>query len=688
MLDLNKLKLINKIFIITLSLIIFYTIIITWTEIKYSNLQINNIKQEMPNKITNTWKQLVQNTSILYMGSATVIADIPLVSNAYLMENRKILEQLTDKIQRDLYKRQDYPIQIHFHETKTTSNPKSFLKLWDKENFGEDLSYRNIISYAYNRMTSIGGIDKDKKTLIITGISPIKFGDKLVGSVEIFSDIQFIINELSKITNSNILLYLNDKSKESQQNNFVLTAKSFNQETKTKLGEVEVNKDTEDQIINVIDKKLLITGSAEQITKIYDNNLLIYTPISDFDNQNIGTLVSQIDITKINETANKNILQAILKAIIITSIICILIYFLILKNIKQPLDNLTNRMQELGTKELDLIKTIDIPTVYCSKLTNCNQKNCIAYNIGGHCWTICGSFSDDKNCNIMNTKGINCISCDIFKNYSTTELDKITLFLNIFTARIKKILKKVIEEIRNSTTHISTIYNISNNNLNINKDDFIVIENKLDNVNEKLKSLSNSLEEINNQWNKIQVQSSSDTSLIKNKCSLSFNSIDATITNILSNTNNFIIIANTFEELLNKMLEQNRQTNSNDNNLKTQITQNLTNIKTLSEYINNDIRKHTALIIKNKELFNQILKNHQDMIDELQKNVEALKNSIKILTTITDDINTIKLQNILTKNTIQKIEDNVNKIHHNAIKSQKAIMNIKNGINLFKIDTL
>lgn len=682
MLNFNKLKLVNKIFIITLSLIIFFSIVITWNEIKYTNAQIDKMKQEMPNKIINTWQQLIQNTSILYMASATVIADIPLVSNAYLMENRKILEQLTNTIQNDIYKRQAYPIYIHFHEIRSSSTPKSFLKLWDKENFGEDLSHRNIISYSYNRMTSIGGIDKEKNSLIITGISPIKFGDKAVGSVEVFSDIQFITNELSKITNANILLYLKD---EAQKNNFILIAKNLLLKDKLNTH----NKEIEEQALNIVDKSLLLQGSMEQIIKIHDNTLLLYTPLIDFQNQNVGTLVSQIDITEINDTANKNILQTILKSLIITSIICILIYLLIQKNIQQPLANLTNRIQELSTKELDLIKTIEIPQIYCAEITNCNQQNCTAYKHGGHCWMVCGSFSDNKNCNIMNTKRISCITCDIFKRYSGTELDKITTFLNIFTIRIKKILKKMISEIKDLTINISTIYNISNQSLNIKNDEHAIIGNKLNNVGERLKLICNNLEEINNQWNKLITQNSTNNSLIKNDYDLVLNSIDKTMNNISSNINNFASIANTFEELINKIVKQNGQTSSPDIfQTKEQMTQNLINIKTLSEDINIDIRKHINLMIKNGEFFNKMLKNDKDMLEELQKNMEELQKNIKLLIAITDDINTIKLQNTLTISTIEKMENNISKIHYATIKSQETIANIKNSLGIFKIDTL
>lgn len=680
---LSNIKLTHKILGMMLFLVLFYSFIIAWQEIKYINLQLNNMKQEMPDKINTLWQQLIKNTGMLYQASSTVIADIPLISNAYLMENRKILEQLVNKIQYDLFKRQDYPINIHFH--KINPNPTSFLKLWDKENFGEDLSYRNAISYLINRQTSISGIDIDKDKLIITGISPIKFGDQLVGSVEIFSDIQLITNELSNLLNANILIYLNKNQKDKQQN-FKLISKSYYKSNNINTNIEEVEK----KILNTIDNEYLIKSNLNQIIQSQDDNLILYMPIFDFNNQNIGTLVAQVDITQINKEFYWNITQIILKGLIITSIILVCFYLLIQKNISQPLADLTNRIQELSIKELDLIKTIDTNYIRCSELTTCNRKDCIAYNYGGHCWTICGSFSKEKDCKIMNIQKIDCLQCHIFKENIKTELNQIIIFLNIFTLKIRSILKEIDIEIKGLTNNLALVNEFSKPSFDINLKNNIDIPEKLDYIIQNTNIITNNIDEIYNNWNKLQLNISSNYSSIKNNYNQLLNSTDKTLDNILTDINNMMEYFNIIEKQLNEIntakgeLKNNNDTN-NKIDIKMQITQSLIQIKTLAEYLKKDITKYVDITAKNKEIFNQLITINNTFITELNNIAMIYQNHSKTLSNIVNNINSIKLESSLIIKTLQKFDNNMHKIHSYITQSQEVSMAIRKILTTFKL---
>ncbi len=300
-----------------------------------------NIKLE--NKITNSYQIGVTN--------ATAISQNKEIKNAIINNNKEktyeILHNLS-KYYKEYSKSKNPKIHIH------TADVKSFLRSWDKEHNGDDLSdFRHTINQVKETKKPVLGIEVGWADLVIRAIVPIIDGKNYLGSVEFiqdFSSIQDALNNEDKYLLSLIdtKLLKNKPKKENIIDEYALVQQNYNKEIFKIFKKIDFH-------------KLLAIGFIE-------NNGYFYSikPIVGFNDSFIGYYIIAQEYSNVQKIVSQSkeiaymfiILMAFMALVIVVAI-NLTIKKLIINNLTKVTDGLTSFFKFLN-KQSDDIKRIDI----------------------------------------------------------------------------------------------------------------------------------------------------------------------------------------------------------------------------------------------------------------------------------------------------------------------------------------
>ncbi len=109
-----------------------------------------------------------------------------------------------------------------------------------------------------------------------------------------------------------------------------------------------------------------------------------------------------------------------------------------------PLRLLISELKEMAQGETDLRRQLSLRNINCSKITNCNQRDCPAYGKETHCWYEAGSYAAEVRCpKILNGELERCDQCLVYKLANRTEVEEVATFINAFVKRMRHLIARL-----------------------------------------------------------------------------------------------------------------------------------------------------------------------------------------------------------------------------------------------------
>lgn len=240
-------------------------------------------------------------------------------------------------------------VKIHVH----TKDAKSFLRVWNPEKNGDDLSgFRHTINHVIQTKKPLSAIEVGRAGLTFRGLSPVFDDEKnYLGSIEFMMGFSSIGNGAEKSLGAKAIVMMNQnqlkvakKLKDNQKiDNFIVAQKDPNSILlKDMLASKNLFK--EDRIVA---EKFLITKIA---LKDFKDNVVGYMVIG----KSLEIVQGVIDNAK--DTTTNQLLIMILSDLIIL----IILTWIVSIAVKKPLKNMINTTKELASGEADLTKRLDI----------------------------------------------------------------------------------------------------------------------------------------------------------------------------------------------------------------------------------------------------------------------------------------------------------------------------------------
>jgi len=246
-----------------------------------------------------------------------------------LDENNRELAIGTLKSIGDIYKSETSfkNVKIHIHD----KDLKSFLRNWNVEKFGDDLSsFRHTLNSVKTDKKSMAAIEVGRNGLTIRGLTPIIKDGKYIGSLEFMQAFESVINQFVS-QKENLLVLMDDKLL-----NIADLADTKNRVSNYILSQKTINDDFLKSAKKIDSKKLLEHGYL-----LDDKYFYTYSDIKDFKGNSIGIYLLGKDKTSVEKAINgaSSIINSALALVaILITIITIAILITIRKIVLNPLD--------------------------------------------------------------------------------------------------------------------------------------------------------------------------------------------------------------------------------------------------------------------------------------------------------------------------------------------------------------
>ncbi len=294
------------------------------------------------NEAFETLNKLIKQEEINEKFLALMIANMPEVQASMYAQNRQALLQAILPVMKRLKTQVHEDFFLHFH----TSDGHSFLRTWNPQKFGDDLSYRLMVREVKNTHHLVSGLEVGKGGIAVRTIAPIFFDKDYVGSVEVSLPLEGILKMAKGEDESYGLLlkpqvysYQAQKANLGQVGNLVLVSTVGSLERKPL-------------------KKLLAQGFYGGVM-VEGYRALGLRPLKDYKGQDIGFLAMQHDIGSdvlFIEASVRRSALIILGAFLLT----VLVATAIGSELRTYLLRATQRMQDIAQGEGDLTKTLDV----------------------------------------------------------------------------------------------------------------------------------------------------------------------------------------------------------------------------------------------------------------------------------------------------------------------------------------
>lgn len=246
-----------------------------------------------------------------------------------LDENNRELAINTLKSIGDIYKSETSfkNVKIHLHD----KDLKSFLRNWEVEKFGDDLSsYRHTLNSVKADKKSMAAIEVGRNGLTIRGLTPIIKEGKYIGSLEFMQAFESVINQFV-LQKENLLVLMDDKLL-----NIADLADTKNRVSNYILSQKTINDDFLKSAQKIDSKKLMEKGYVSD-----DKYFYTYSDIKDFKGNSIGIYLlgkDKASVEKAIDGASSIINSALALVVILIIIITIAILITIRKIVLNPLD--------------------------------------------------------------------------------------------------------------------------------------------------------------------------------------------------------------------------------------------------------------------------------------------------------------------------------------------------------------
>jgi signal transduction histidine kinase/DNA-binding response OmpR family regulator len=300
---------------------------------------------------------------------------------------------------------------IHIH----TKDVKSFLRSWDKDHNGDDLSgFRYTINTVKKTQKPVLGIEVGWADLVIRAIVPIMQGDEYLGSLEVIQDFSNVIDNFENedkylFTLIDTKLLKNQPDVNNVISGYAMMQGKYNQEFFATLRGVNF-------------KKLVEEGSL-----ISEDKFFALKPIIGFNDSFIGYYVVGMEyknvlniVSKSHQVAYTFLGLMVFMAFVIVLVTNITIKKLITNNVIKVSDGLTSFFNFLNKKS-DSIEKIDIDTK--------DEIGQMAYEINSNITFIKNLLNEEKKENWIKD-GLSGLSKELAKNTDLVNLsNNVTRFV-------------------------------------------------------------------------------------------------------------------------------------------------------------------------------------------------------------------------------------------------------------------
>lgn len=292
--------------------------------------------------------------------AATLCSSLDFVHEAYqqyyetqdLMTSSKILEEKANEIHAAYQRNLGITPKIHFVIPPNIS----FIRCWTDKRGDKLDSFRQTITKVVQTKKPVTGIEAGRTGLVIRGISPIfSPSGEMYGIVEIIFDLKEFMKvsksseteEFALFMNSDILdvatIYGNNNTSNPEIGNFILVDQTSEKFQNDKILESYINEGFE---------HLTIFESGDYV--------LAFFPITNFNDENEGVGVYQLDISKANQNLRSQNTSLLLIGLLFTLIAIAAILVLIRNLVTNPVKYALETTQKIADGDLNV--KIDVKT--------------------------------------------------------------------------------------------------------------------------------------------------------------------------------------------------------------------------------------------------------------------------------------------------------------------------------------
>ncbi len=318
----------------------------SWVSLK--NIE-QNIYADMHQSLSVYLNNQLSSKESVGLTNAITIASNSAVRDALRHNDRESAIAIIDTLVQNLKDNTAYNnVKIHIH----TADVKSFLRHWNKEKFGDDLSsFRETIKQVKANKKPLVAVEIGKAGMVLRGIAPVMDGDEYLGSVEFIQGFNSIVKAAKKEMGASIL-FLMDRSQ-------LAIADGLSQAPSVGLGVLSQKEEVSDmQLLN--DFK-----SVEHVSDVFQSEHYFnyIQPIKDFEGKQIGEVI----IAKPLESVKRAIQDAksgMIMQILIMAFIDIVIIFALMIILRfavgKPMQEFEAKIERIAEGDGDLTQRVNV----------------------------------------------------------------------------------------------------------------------------------------------------------------------------------------------------------------------------------------------------------------------------------------------------------------------------------------
>ena len=292
--------------------------------------------EKIASVLQNSIKQYMDEKFSIGLTNAISISSNGDIKRALLQNDREIAINSLKSLAK-MYKRSTpfRNIKIHLH----TADVKSFVRLWNTQKYGDDLSpFRHTINALKRNKKALVAVEIGKFGLGIRGLAPVMNKKEYLGSVEFIQGFNSIIQSLKK-DNASLLILLNKELSKSVSKDDVSIQNYIVSQNKAMI-ESDFQSAVKDINFSELKKKGYLLHNGYFVTS---------TIINDFQSKHVGIYLIGKKIELINSHINssKDMVNTFLLLIMVSMIITLIILSVgINKMIFNPLYEFRNGILE------------------------------------------------------------------------------------------------------------------------------------------------------------------------------------------------------------------------------------------------------------------------------------------------------------------------------------------------------
>ena len=311
----------------------------------------NNVYTKEKHSLESTYKELMRAKRDIGLTNAINISKNYSVVRALLENDREIAIEGLKNLSAEFKEYTNYKnIKVHIHD----ANIHSFLRAWNPDKYGDDLSsFRHTIIAVKRDKKPIVAIELGRAGLVLRGLAPVMVDGKYLGSVEFMQGLNSIVKSARNNHGYDVVILM--------KNEFLSIASKLKDAPKIANYTLAVKQ----KVINpdfLQDLKNIKIDTIDNF-KITDKYFVVSEPIKDFSGKVVAYAVVGDKISNVNSVISQSEDSLQRQVYIMAAIDLLMLIFLLIiikKSVTNPIVNLDRVANELAQGDADLSKRLPI----------------------------------------------------------------------------------------------------------------------------------------------------------------------------------------------------------------------------------------------------------------------------------------------------------------------------------------